>query len=231
MTRAFSPSKYASLNESGWTIAKIKPRDFLEEQRARGTVISDPISGCEIDNLHTSNVSLRKPRNLSVGYPSSELPLHTDYPNLGLPPRFVCLFAIAPDASNETTVFPIHQFIAAKEGRQFFKRQLQEPIKLRSLNGKSSVMRICEISGSGLLVRYSWNCMEPFFKKGRWVFDYLNELPEMFPTYLETFVLKEDEVLIIDNFRCLHGRRSSIAKPKTVSSRIVGRILLSSLPL
>lgn len=193
--------------------------------------ILDPIAHEQIDVIDTG-VSAKPNGFLSRGRPPHDLGLHTDYPNMDTPPRYIALSASGTNRSVDTVVFRMVDFEKSKRATNLI-RQLEEYIcTIRLLSGRRSTCRILERQSDGIYLRYAWNCMSPLFAEARDVFEAVQTLDTAFPEFVERIQLGEGEIVIVDNARCLHGRRRSIVMEGSErdkisqTPRVVRRVLL-----
>lgn len=177
---------------------------------ALNTLANRPLTLSASDFLGEPN-SLT-PRNwLSYGRESYDLPLHTDYPDYEVPPRFVLLKCHTVGKFPIETIF----YDVGKEALTHPELQtlLNEPWLTTGGIEKSRVIRLLEVdSNNGVpLLRYASNVMRPFFptsSSGRRI---LTEIVNA--TCPIRIVLLPGDIVLWDNWRVLHGRQIASATP------------------
>jgi hypothetical protein len=201
--------------------------ESLEVARCIGRIIQDPISGAPVDLINNSEQSRRNLRHLSFGCSETELPFHTDYPNLNTPPRFVLLRCI-----NEGPTSIATQYVSlSKFSRSPLAEKLvNEPWLVQTREGRWKPCRIVVFNREGLIqIRFSSNVMRPFFPKRSELSALSMTAHELFPT--SKFSLKRGDYLLIDNWSGLHRRTimqesATGLQPQSGSNRVLERVLI-----
>lgn len=201
---------------------------ILEIAQHVGQIVKDPISGCFIDRLSNSHQSRTNSRHLSFGYDKSELPFHTDYPNLDIPPRFVLLRCISEGWPLAATQYA---WLSKFAQSPLAEKCVTEPWLVQTRLGRWKPCRIVRSVGRGLTqIRFSTNVMRPFFKNRSELIALSSNANKIFPT-LE-FQLKRGEYLLLDNWAGLHRRTlvgEDVTLPKHIhnKNRVLDRVLIS----
>lgn len=225
MIPGFNEQNCHDLQTRGWVMLPISICDMVS--LLNGRLLLDPISGVIVDRLETH--AHNKPRSyLSHGITGGELPLHTDYPNLEpKPPRYIGLSVVGENCGGRTVVFRMFEFLRqAPFGSIFFRTQRRVPCRLRMWHGRQSLTHICDRADAELTARYAWNCMSPLFDRDMVFFKHVADLDRAYPGFTETIELRGHATLIIDNHRCLHGRRM-LESNRSNQGRTVRRILFA----
>ncbi len=153
------------------------------------------------------------PRNwLSYGHPSYDLPLHTDYPDYAIPPRFVLLKCHSVGSIPVETVFYDVGVTALSHHR--CEVLLNEPWLTTGGVEKSRVVRLLEIDfvSEAPRLRYATNVMRPFFRASSSGQEVLSSIVNRIEPV--GIVLTPGETVIWDNWRVLHGRRTAEVVPQ-----------------
>jgi len=155
--------------------------------------------------------SLTPKKWLSYGRESYDLPLHTDYPDYLLPPRFVLLKCHSVGKTPVETIF--YDVGSEAQKHPEYVTLLNEPWLTTGGAERSRLVRLLRIApntGTPLL-RYASNVMRPFFpssSRGRRI---LLEIAAIAPPI--TVVLVPGDNVLWDNWRVLHSRRPAFAVP------------------
>ncbi len=184
--------------------------DTAELSKALSTLARRTLTVSGPDFLGEPN-SLTPKNWLSYGRASYELPLHTDYPDYSLPPRFVLLTCHSVGSMPVETVF----YDVGKTALEHPSLHvlLTEPWLTTGGVEKSRVVRLLELDGGGRapLLRYASNVMRPFFRASSMGAKVLASMVST--TQAVAIVLLPSETVIWDNWRVLHGRQAARKSP------------------
>ena len=188
----------------------------------------DPITRLSVDLINNSEHSRGNASHLSFAFSESELPFHTDYPNLDIPPRFVLLRCIDEGALSIATEYvSLSKFLCTS----LSEKLLNEPWLMQTKTGRWKPCRIAAFNREGLLnIRFSSNIMRPFFPKRSSLSNLSMAAHKLFPVL--RFVLKRGDYLLIDNWSGLHRRTNALENTTELKqvdgkSRVLERVLIA----
>ena len=184
------------LKENGYVY--FNERKIVEEVFESVTEIS--LSNMIIDSLEPKKENTENPGAWSNIYSDKEFPPHTDFAYQALPPRFIGLHCISHKNSDRPTFILDSQKIPSNVKNKLHKviwriRHHERSGTVRMFDKKT--LKGCEI------LRYDPVCMAPYFKKDIWAIDLLNHT---YRKYSDAVAWEENGFMIIDNWRCFHGR-------------------------
>lgn len=147
------------------------------------------------------------PSNIYSGtYGTREFPLHTDLAHWLVPPRYLFLRCLRGTSTVTTTLLDISSFIRIL-GQDIAKGAIMRPRRPKPYRPTGPLSVVFEKS-STLGVRWDQLFLSPVNFRGH---EALNKMAGMSqaPPSQKTVVLKDrGDTLLIDNWRCLHGRSS-----------------------
>jgi Taurine catabolism dioxygenase TauD, TfdA family len=164
--------------------------------------------------------SLQAPRfrhSLTLEYGVGEFPLHTDRAHDRIPPRFVFLSQEGPLSGTLTRVISVREMPLSERDLSTLRREIWK-VRYGTRPFLTAVLNDTLIRGEEIL-RWDPVCMVPDTKSESASIVAEAELA----TASAEFQLKPDWILIIDNWRCLHGR-SAIVNPSV--ERTIRRALV-----
>jgi alpha-ketoglutarate-dependent taurine dioxygenase len=166
-----------------------------------------------IEELSPRDSQDAKSNSLSRIHGLGAFPLHTDYAHWIVPPRFIILGCASPGSSEAPTL------IRAFHDIQLNEKEL-ELCKVATFvvrNGRQSFYSTI-LEQSGLFIRFDQGCMKP-------VSDEASEASEIMLSRLAAAEpaavnWQLGKVLIIDNWRALHGRGVAVSSSVSSDRRI-----------
>ena len=161
---------------------------------------------------------------LSFGRSPQYLPLHTDYPNLSLPPRFIFLECLSCGRLPvETVAFDFSRNRISIHQLSILKSEAW----VVTCGIRKRTVRVISSEKGEFCVRFAENVMRPRFPKSSEVLRTIGLISlEQKPW---SKVLLPGECLIIDNWRMMHGRREAELIPSNWhpgERRTISRTLL-----
>ena len=178
-----------------------------------------------IQALTPKQVNDSQPNTYSGNFGISEFPLHTDLAYWSIPPRYVALRCVG-GATNVHTKLLVGDNLVSKIGKNNLQVTLAQP--RRPINARMHLLRLLDRHSKQKLDILRWDeiFIKPATEKSKCTFDlfrkYLSE-----EEILEVCLSEPGDTLIIDNWRCFHGRSSA---PNS-SNRHIDRAYLTSINL
>lgn len=211
------------LFESGWSLHSSEaetPDAILQEMVKLGDRLGTRVAGRagQLGEVVEPIVAAEAhPRSLSARYGLGALPFHTELSHRPRPCRYLLLGCIDPGA-------PVAATMLLEWRRLGFAREelalLEEaPILVR--NGRRSFYSTILAPGRAFL-RYDPGCLEPLDERGRKAIQLVEDRATRALSYAHHW--RRSDVLIIDNWRVLHGRSPS----DNGSGRRLARILIDA---
>lgn len=177
-------------------------------------------SECPVHFLTPAPKEHRTPNSYSGIYGLGAFPLHTDLAHHRVPPRYFMLRCSVPDDSVGTTLADSGEIIASV-GASLLSRAVVQPRRPR--NGIRPLLRLFDPSLH--LFRWDGEFIRPASDAGsQAVFAVSNALKRQRVT--EMRLSRLGDLLVIDNWRMLHGRTPV---PPSSRGRRVARVYLESL--
>ncbi len=200
------------LHRYGWaTFDEVSDADFLRMAESLGTPWKRREG--EVEQLRIRESHLASPRSLSGIYGLKEFPLHTDFAHYPTPPRFVLL--------RNTTSEPIRPTLihGVAWGRASLAIQTLER-RVWLVHGGPAPFYAPIVFGRGKYIRWDDACMSPINRTAEALREWAKFLVSAQPL---VFPWRHNRVLIIDNWRALHGRcgKPLPSDPIRVLERIV----------
>ncbi len=164
------------------------------------------------------------PNTYSGNFGRSIFPLHTDLAHWARPPRYVTLRCIS-GAPHVATLVLDGQALVANVGADALRMALVQP--RRPMRNGKQLLRLLERSGDSSpdLIRWDGLYLRPASSMAASVYEMVRSfLARAKPT--EVALLEPGDTLIIDNWRCLHGRSSAV---KDAGMRRIDRVYLKEL--
>lgn len=191
------------LDSAGWSQLDLEtPVDIDSIAKSLGPTITDARTGSFFTDLMPYWIESAPKESMSSTVGTAEQPLHTDGAHLCEPPRYIILFCMDPgEAPCPTHVWQIDIQQLERDWPSLlsdpnwiFDDRLNPPFYSPILQSVRNILKI----------RFDPCCMRPANHSGLRVTDALNELRK----YTRRFAVQwnEGRAIIIDNWRCLHGR-------------------------
>ena len=169
-----------------------------------------------IQSLSPLPRSTAKPQSLSGRYGLDNFPLHCDTSHWSIPCRFVVLACVNPGEHSAQTALLQMSAVAMSS----LERALAHSSVFLIRNGRRSFYSTV-FSSTRTFARMDPGCMIPLNSDGRHVmalFDYQRNLQRV-----STVAWHPGDIVVIDNWRCLHGRVGAVGAADT---RLLLRMLI-----
>ena len=164
-----------------------------------GAPVATRSGGSICDTLLPTEAKAANPRSLSRVHAFGEFPLHIDTAHWLTPCRYVMLACISPGIACRPTLLMDTRRLLLKEHQSL----LLHSAPLRVTNGRNSFFSTI-LSKSRPFVRFDTGCMTATTTDGVKALAVLTK--ENCSDHVETIQWKSGMVLVIDNWRMLHGR-------------------------
>jgi hypothetical protein len=195
-----------ALESRGWTTCEISAecelhfrRQLLELAAKLGTPTATRTGGNLCDVLLPTKAEAAEPQSLSKIHGFGEFPLHADTAHWLTPCRYLVLACVSPgSASRSTLLLDTRRLPLTDE-----QTSLLQSTPLRVINGRDSFFSTI-LSKTRPFVRFDPGCMSPTTPDGAAALAVLAR--ENWPGDIETIRWQAGMVVIIDNWRLLHGR-------------------------
>lgn len=209
------------LFESGWSLHGSEaetPDAILQEMVKLGARLGTRVAGragqlgevvqpIVADEAH--------PRSLSARYGLGALPFHTELSHRPRPCRYLLLGCVDPGSPAAATMLLDWRRLGfAREELGLLE---EAPVLVRT--GRRSFYSTI-LGPGGAFLRYDPGCLEPIDERGRKAMQLVEDRVMRAPSY--AYYWRRGDVLIIDNWRVLHGRSPS----DHGSGRSLARILI-----
>jgi alpha-ketoglutarate-dependent taurine dioxygenase len=200
-------SDRCALRGHGWMISEL---DASSETSLRGGLLSlassfgnpvPPRNGAPVvSTLRPTASESARGHSLSARFSVGKFPYHTDTAHWPVPCRFVLLACVNPGAANRDTVL----FDSAALCLTQQDRDLLYSTPFRVINGRRSFFSTVLQHGQPF-IRYDQGCMAPVLGSGQRAERIFSDRDAQHGL-LVPFRWKRGMVLIVDNWRVLHGR-------------------------
>ena len=157
-----------------------------------------------IDSLSPIKADMANPRSLSMMREEGEFPLHIDTAHWLTPCRYVLIACVSPGDGNRPTFLLDTRRLPLSDDQI----SLLHCTPLRVTNGRDSFFSSI-LSRSRTFVRVDPGCMLPTSAAGADALSIFDR--ERWPNHVETVQWKAGMVLLLDNWRTLHGRGRATA--------------------
>lgn len=198
----------AELGARGWhslDLAWVSESDFLRRLHEiaveLGYVVATRPGGTTCDALEPTSSAAARVRSLSKIYNVGEFPLHNDTAHWLIPCRYIVLGCVNPGRTSCATLLMDTKRIRLKSDQE----NLLHSTPLCVRNGRRSFFSTI-LSKDRPFIRYDKGCMTPTSSIGNSALDIF--LRKNWPDQVEFICWKKGLVLVIDNWRVLHGRES-----------------------
>jgi hypothetical protein len=164
-----------------------------------GTPAATRFGGSLCDTLLPTEAHAAKPRSLSNIHSAGEFPIHNDTAHWLTPCRYVMLACVSPGSGSRPTLLMDTRRLPLNERQA----SLLHSTPLRVTNGRNSFFSTI-LSKTRPFVRFDSGCMTETTPDGAAALKVLSR--HNWPDHIETVYWEVDTVLVIDNWRLLHGR-------------------------
>ena len=184
----------------------------------------DPVVGLDPgQTLVPRSCAEAAPNTYSGIFGESEFPLHTDLAHWARPPRFLVLRCLVGSASVGTRVLD-GRALLEHFGASALRRALVHP-RRPMRNGKQLLRLLQRTDDSELHLRWDSVYLQPASKFGADVFESIRTFLRGV-SVAEVALAHPGDTLVLDNWRCLHGRSGV---PQTALGRYIERVYLKGL--
>jgi hypothetical protein len=195
-----------ALNARGWVtfgLASSCEVDLCEQLVALaaglGTPTATRFGGGLYDTLSPTETDAAKPQSLSKIHDFGEFPLHVDTAHWPTPCRYVMLACVSPGSADRPTFILDTWRLPLTD----LQTSLLHSTPLRVTNGRNSFFSTI-LSKSRSFVRFDPGCMTSTSTDGSMALAVLSR--ENWSDYIETVDWQAGKVVVINNWRLLHGR-------------------------
>jgi alpha-ketoglutarate-dependent taurine dioxygenase len=164
-----------------------------------GTPTATRTGGGLCDTLLPTKADAAKPRSLSNVHAIGEFPLHIDTAHWLTPCRYVMLACVSPGSASRPTLLMDARRLPLNEHQS----SLLQSTPLRITNGRNSFFSTI-LSKARPFVRFDPGCMAATTTNGAKTLAVLAR--QNWPDYIETVHWEAGTVVVMDNWRMLHGR-------------------------
>lgn len=200
------------LKSVGWVSCELEAKTdkrFLTNLLAIANQFGSPVAsragGKLYDVLAPLNAEIAKPHSLSKIFSTGAFPLHVDTAHWTTPCRYLILACSSPGASSRaTSVLNIKKVSFNEE-----QRDLLYNVPLQIINGRNSFFDTI-LSSNRDFIRFDPGCMKSTCRGGESALKLL--LNQHWSNHIEQIQWHRGKVVIIDNWRVLHGRDSAMYK-------------------
>jgi alpha-ketoglutarate-dependent taurine dioxygenase len=199
----------ARLNSRGWASLNVSwscESDFRERLYAIATGIGVPVAtrpGSNLcDTLVPTQSTNARARSLSKIHDVGEFPLHVDTAHWLTPCRYIVLACVQPGYGSPATLLMDTHQVRLNDSQT----ALLHSTPFRVSNGRKSFFSTI-LSKERPFVRFDQGCMTPTSPDGVKALDIYSR--HNWSEYIEAVHWKTGAVVVIDNWRVLHGREAS----------------------
>jgi hypothetical protein len=204
-----------SLRQNGWaTVRNVNRAGVLDLAHTLGMPWSR--SGAIIEELRIRDHGNAPPCSLSGMHGRGAFPLHTDFAHCMTPPRYVLLRSTSAAPVRPTLVQPLDGLARSEVACRTLRRRVWV------VRGGPVPFYAPLLFGAGTFVRWDSACMSPGALATDALGAWTNCLASANPFECDWEL---NTVLVIDNWRTLHGRAGS--SMKSDDERVLERIVIS----
>ena len=195
----------AVLESRGWASFTISSNESNLRERllvlasSFGTPVASRSGGSLCDTLSPTEAEAAKPRSLSKVHDVGRFPLHIDTAHWLTPCRYIMLACISPGSANRPTLLLDTQRLPLTK----YQLSLLRTTPLRVTNGRNSFFSTI-LSKARPFVRFDPGCMTASTADAASTLAILAR--QNWPDCIETVCWEAGKVVVIDNWRVLHGR-------------------------
>jgi hypothetical protein len=195
-----------ALKSSGWTsfaVSMSEESDLRTQLLGLAGQLGMPVEtrsgGNLCDTLMPMEAHTAKPRSLSKIHSAGEFPLHADTAHWLTPCRYVMLACVFPGRGNRPTLLLDTRRLSLSK----YQISLLQNTPLRVKNGRNSFFSPI-LSKTRPFVRFDPGCMTATTPDGSAALEVFSG--HNWLDFIETVNWKTGMVLVVDNWRLLHGR-------------------------
>jgi len=217
-----SASQAEKIRRVGWVTTTVpEPLDLECYLVKIATTLGEPkrlrISGEIVQKLVPTIASNAHPKSLSARHSLGDFPVHIDTAHWSSPCRYVILgCSNAGSGERKTKLLDFHSLSISES-----EKNLLYSTPFRVVNGRHSFYSNV-LSSQRKFIRYDPGCMVPTCCNGTQVFEIFYE--ERWSNQIEEIEWQTGTILIIDNWRMLHGRGSA---SQDDGDRLLHRVLIA----
>lgn len=195
----------AALSRDGWlrhTAACVSTRAVFDEMSRLGDLLGTPAAGRaraleEVIQPRTSNEA--HPRSLSAQHGLNTFPFHVELSHRTRPCRYLLLGCLEPGSPNVATMLLDWRTLSFSPD----ELQLLESAPVLVRSGRRSFYSTL-LGCDRAFLRYDPGCLEAVDQRGRAALTLVEHRLALGSPYIHEW--RRGEILIIDNWRVLHGR-------------------------
>ena len=210
-----------ALSNKGWAVTHAaSTNDFLSLATSLGHPVAVRAGDAVMSRLTPVDRDEAHPRSLSAEYGLGRFPLHTDCAHHRVPPRWVLLRLPADKMSDRPTLLAdsFDLKLSADE-----RAELQFALWVVNPGRGRFLAQVLEATGLGMdRLRLNTGCMRPAHRRFEETAEWLKDRLELVPRI--EFSWQPSAVLMIDNWRVLHGRGGG---PAGFAERELQRIVVA----
>lgn len=211
------------LHDNGWFFLRggklLNQDNLVKLAKALGEPTPSRATGTLVDTLMPVDAKMARPNSLSALYGTGHFPLHTDTAYKKVPARYILLYAKQIEGEVQpTTLLDLGKIKFSQDLEERLDRCLYTVVNSRhsflaTLRGYSNTHR-------KNWIRFDTSCMLATNKESTVTINELNE--SISKVTLDTINWSQGDILIIDNWRCLHGR--GVTNSSTKAVRVIERV-------
>lgn len=219
-----SPQRHRELKEHGWTMTAADATEeqaFAEYLRDLAASLGVPVAARKgegaVSLLRPTEAGDARPNSLSATYSTGSFPFHVDTAHWIVPCRYIVLGCVDPgDGNRRTLLLDTATLLLSDEQRQQLERT-----PLRVVNGRQSFFSTITKQGRSF-VRYDPGCMRAATCDGERALAVLAAAARS--DRVTEIRWRKGNVLIVDNWRVLHGRSgANVSDPRRTLLRVYVR--------
>lgn len=195
--------KLEALKRDGWCLIECEPQRLEDQALAIARSLGEPVAsrrgGALVDRIVPQTADSGHPRSLTSQHGLGSFPLHADTSHWLTPCRYIILACESAGGTERATVL----LDTTQEGLTLAELDLLSTEPFRVVNGRSSFYSTV-LSNSRPYIRYDSGCMKPTGPLGHATLELF--AVERWRDKLSTVRWKAGDMLIVDNWRMLHGR-------------------------
>lgn len=195
---------FKELQQNGWIEIKnnLSDDELISFAHTIGKILLHP-NGIIIDTLTPKKTEDAIKNTFSNLYGHNKFPLHTDTAFWTIPARYV-IMSSSDITQTSTTVISVHDIY--KHFEEFEIKSLNQAIYLVKANNKTFYTKLKQSFKDEICFRYDSCTMKPFNSHARKIDEKLNLTLQSIET--NKVLWDSNKVVVIDNWKALHGRES-----------------------